>query len=142
MIKTIAIQTHQRIETINVTGQLAEMVADVVDGLAFFYIPHTTATLLICEDDEPLGNDLARVAEHWLAACRPFTHRRKNNPNAEAHILSAFGSHGVTIAIENGKLDLGTYQNLLLLEMDGPKQREIRCKVISATPSRETVSPQ
>ncbi|NJN81574.1 MAG: YjbQ family protein, partial [Caldilineaceae bacterium] len=39
--------------------------------------------------------------------------------------------NGITIAIENGKLDLGTYQNVLLLEMDGPKQRELRCKVLA-----------
>ncbi len=65
-------------------------------------VPHTTGTLLMCEDDAGLRNDLARVAENWLAACRPFTHIRKNNPNAEAHILSAFGGHGLTVTVEAG----------------------------------------
>ena len=96
MIKKLHIQTQQRTEAINITRQLGEMVSDVSDGLALFYIPHTTAALLIGEDDAELRNDLVRVTENWLANCRPFTHRRKNNPNAEAHILSAFGGNGLT----------------------------------------------
>jgi secondary thiamine-phosphate synthase enzyme len=102
----------------------------VAGGLALFYVPHTTAALLMCEDDEELRADLVRVARGWLGVCRPFTHIRNNNPNAEAHLLSAFGGHAVAVAIEHGGLDLGIYQNLLLLEMDGPKQREIRCKIV------------
>ena len=130
MLKKISIQTNQHTEVINVTQQLIDLVTGVSGGLALFYIPHTTATLLMCEDDAELRSDIVKVAENWLAECRPFAHIRKNNPNTEAHILSAFGGHGVTLAIEAGQLDLGTYQNVLLLEMDGPKQREIRCKVV------------
>lgn len=130
MSKKIQIETKDHIAVINITEKLAQMVAEVSDGLAFFYVPHTTATLLMCEDDAELRNDLVRVAENWLANCRPFSHIRKNNPNAEAHILSAFGGHGLTVAVEAGRPDLGAYQNIFLLELDGPKTREVRCKVI------------
>jgi len=126
------VETTQKTEVINVTEALAELIGDVKDGLALFYIPHTTASLIFCEDDAELREDLVRVAEKWLADCRPFKHIRKNNPNTEAHVLSAFGGASLTVAIEDGKLDLGTYQNILLLEMDGPKQRRIRCKVVSS----------
>lgn len=132
MITKTTVETHRKIEVINVTQQLAELVGGVSDGIALFYIPHTTAALLVCEDDAELRNDLVRVAENWLADCRPFTHIRRDNPNAEAHILSAFGGTGLMIAVEDGKLDLGTYQNALMLELDGPKQREIRCKMIAS----------
>jgi len=130
MIKKTTVQTGADVQVINVMPQIAELAAGAADGLALFYIPHTTAALLVCEDDAELRADLERVARHWLAACRPFAHRRNNNPNTEAHVLSAFGGHGVTVAIEAGRLDLGKYQNILLLEMDGPKQREIRCKIV------------
>ena len=130
MIQTIHIETSRTTEAINVTSKLAELTGDVDEGLALFYLPHTTAALLLCEDDDELRADLERTAELWLAACRPFAHVRNNNPNSEAHILSAFGSPGITLAIEGGKLDLGTYQNVLLLEMDGPKRRELRCKIV------------
>ncbi len=130
MIQKIHIQTTRTTEAINVTSKLAELIDGVDEGLALFYLPHTTAALLLCEDDDELRADLERTAKQWLVNCRPFLHIRKNNPNAEAHILSAFGGASVTLAIEGGKLDLGTYQNVLLLEMDGPKERELRCKVI------------
>ena len=130
MIRAIQIQTSQHIEVINVTEQLAEMVHDVADGLALFYIPHTTAALIINEDDQELRDDFVKIAKNWLAACRPFAHIRKNNPNTEAHVFSAFAGNSITLAIEAGDLDLGSYQNILLLEMDGPKRREIRCKVV------------
>jgi thiamine phosphate synthase YjbQ (UPF0047 family) len=61
-------------------------------------------------------------------------HIRNNNPNTEAHVLSAFAGTGVTVAIEKGEPDLGTYQNILLLEMDGPKKREVRCKIMRTAP--------
>src|ERR1700733_10428941 len=127
MFGSLTIQTQQKTEVIDVTGQAKSLVSGERSGLAFFYLPHTTASLLMCEDDEGLRADLIRTAERWLKDCGPFQHIRKNNPNAEAHILSAFGGHGVTVPIKAGQLDLGTYQNLLLLELDGPKERELRC---------------
>jgi len=130
MIKKITVQTQQHAEAINVTQQLLDMVAGVSDGLAFFYVPHTTAALLINEDDQDLLDDFAKIAQNWLADCRPFAHVCKSNPNTEAHALGAFGGNSVIIPIDEGKPDLGTYQNILLLEMDGPKPRETRCKVI------------
>lgn len=131
MVTRTTVQTHHKVEVVNVTERLAALVGDVRDGLALFYLPHTTAALLLCEDDAALRGDLVRTAETWLAPSRPFMHTRRNNPNAEAHLLSAFGGTTLTLAIADGKLDLGTYQNLLLLEMDGPKQREITCKAIA-----------
>jgi len=99
--------------------------------------PHTTAALLLGEDDAELRRDLVRAADRWLRDCGPFSHIRKYNPNAEAHILSAFGGNGLVVAVENGRLDLGAYQNALLLELDGPKEREIRAAALVGRPGGE-----
>ncbi|NIM94009.1 MAG: YjbQ family protein [Anaerolineales bacterium] len=130
MIKRAVVQTQRKTEVQDVTPLVADFISVIQDGVAIVYTPHTTASLILSEDDDELRNDIVRVAENLLAACRPFTHIKRNNPNAEAHILSALGGTSVAIAIIDGKLDLGTYQNILLLEMDGPKEREIRVKVI------------
>ena len=132
MINKICVQTDQKTEVINVTEKISGMVRKEFDGLALFFVPHTTATLLMCEDDDELRDDIVRTVDKWLSNCQPFSHFRNNSPNAEAHILSAFGGNGITVAIENGKINLGKYQNILLLEMDGPKKREIRCKFIGS----------
>ena len=130
--KKIIVQTQEHTEVVNITEQLADLVKEVQEGLALFYAPHTTVALLICEDDDELRRDLVQVAETLLAPLRPFEHIRNNNPNAEAHLISALGGTSLMVPILDGKLDLGTYQNILLLEMDGPKSRQIKCSLISS----------
>lgn len=131
-IRTIAIK-----EVIDITETVANLVAEVspavIEGIAFVSIPHTTAALILSENDKELREDLIRVAEQWLAGCRPFAHIRKNNPNTEAHVLSSFGGTSLAVAVSNGKLDLGTYQRILFLEMDGPKERTVKCLVAPVT---------
>jgi len=132
MFSHIIIATEQPKQVIDVTDAAVNLLKERGDGLAFYYIPHTTATLLMSEDDPELRADLIQVATRWLKGCGPFGHIKKNNPNAEAHILSSMGGHGVTVAVKGGKLDLGEYQRLLLLELDGPKKRELRLCCIPA----------
>lgn len=131
LVQNIPIQTTHKTEVINVTAQLAALLPTGATGLVHFSVPHTTAALIICEDDDELRADLVKAAENILADVRPFQHRRKNNPNAEAHIVSALSGTTLTLAVIDGQLDLGTYQNILLLELDGPKEREIHCMVIT-----------
>jgi secondary thiamine-phosphate synthase enzyme len=126
MFNQTIIATAQPKQVIDVTDAAVRLLHEQGDGLAFYYLPHTTATLLMSEDDAELRGDLIQVATRWLKDCGPFRHIKKNNPNAEAHILSSLGGHGVTVAVKGGKLDLGEYQRLLLLELDGPKKRELR----------------
>ena len=130
-MKKIVVETTRKTEVINVTQQLATLVEGMGDGLVFFSVPHTTAALIICEDDPELREDIIKVVENVFADIRPFRHIKKNNPNAEAHILSALAGTSIVVAIEGGQLGLGTYQNLLLVEMDGPQSREIRYKVLA-----------
>jgi secondary thiamine-phosphate synthase enzyme len=131
MHDTIIIETHSKVEVINVMAQVEAAVREVGDGVMLCSIPHTTAALLVCEDDDELRADLVKVAENWLNDLEPFTHRRNNNPNAAAHVLSAFGGFQILVPVCEGKPVLGAYQNVLLLEMDGPKKRELWVRVIN-----------
>ena len=124
MKKTI-IETTRKVEVLNVTAHVGEIARAAGEGVILLSVPHTTAALLLCEDDDELRADLVKVAENWLAQLEPFSHRRKNNPNAAAHILSAFGGSQLILSVTEGAPELGTYQQVLLLEMDGPKKREI-----------------
>ena len=111
------------------------MIGNVEQGVAVFHILHTTAALILCEDDADLREDLVKVADNWLRELRPFRHARRSNPNAEAHILSAFAGASLSIPIVDGKLALGTWQSILLLELDGPKRRKIVCAAIESPPT-------
>jgi secondary thiamine-phosphate synthase enzyme len=128
---TITVTTTQKAEIINVTALLALQVAGIEQGIAVISLPHTSAALIVCEDDDDLRADIVRAAQELFAPLRPFRHIRKNNPNAEAHLISAFAGTSLALGVSQGALQLGTYQNVLLLELDGPKTRELQCVVVS-----------
>ena len=129
-MKEFEVVTTEPMQVIDVTDRVARLVAERDEGLAFVSIPHTTAALLLSEDDEELRRDIIRVAERWLRDCGPFEHIKKNNPNTVAHVLSSFAGTSLTIGISGGKLDLGTYQRILFLELDGPKTRKVRLRTL------------
>ena len=133
-MKKITVQTSTPREVQDITDRVARMVTESSpgrgEGIAFVSIPHTTAALLLSECDEELRSDLVRVAERWLTGSRPFDHIRNDNPNTEAHVLSAFGGTSVAVPVTDSRLELGTYQRILFLEMDGPKTRTVRCRLL------------
>jgi secondary thiamine-phosphate synthase enzyme len=129
-MKELEITTEEKMQVVDVTDRIAELVIETEGGIAFVSIPHTTAALLLSEDDEALRRDIIRIAQRWLQDCGSFEHIKKNNPNTVAHVLSSFAGTSLSIGISKGKLDLGTYQRILFLELDGPKTRKIRCRTL------------
>ncbi|MCY3832622.1 MAG: secondary thiamine-phosphate synthase enzyme YjbQ [Chloroflexi bacterium] len=134
-MRQITVATEQKTQALDLTAQCQSMIGNVEQGVAVFHILHTTAALILCEDDADLREDLVKVADNWLRELRPFRHARRSNPNAEAHILSAFAGASLSIPIVDGKLALGTWQSILLLELDGPKRRKIVCAAIESPPT-------
>jgi len=131
-MRQITVETDQKTQVRDLTAQCQSLTSSVQNGVAIFHIMHTTAALILCEDDADLRQDLLKVAQNWLRDLRPFQHARRSNPNAEAHILSAFAGASLAIPVLDGKLALGSWQNILLLEMDGPRQRTVTCMAIEA----------
>jgi secondary thiamine-phosphate synthase enzyme len=130
-VSEFEIVTTEPMQVIDVTDRVVELIAGAEDGLVFVSIPHTTAALLLSEDDAELRRDIIRVAQRWLQDCGPFEHIKNNNPNTVAHVLSSFAGASLTIGISKGELDLGTYQRILFLELDGPKSRKVRLRTVS-----------
>ena len=126
------ISTSRQTEAIDVTAACQALLGGAQQGIAVFHVLHTTAALIVGENDRDLFDDLERAAENLLTGLRPFRHGRHSNPNAEAHILSALAGSSLTLPVADGKLVLGTWQRILLLELDGPKQRKLVCTTVSA----------
>ena len=125
------ITTDNKTQVIDVTEICQSMLGTVQDGVAVYNILQTSAALIICEDETELRADLVKVAENWLQGLRPFRHSRFSNPNAEAHITSAFAGTSLTIPVVDGMLHLGKWQSILLLELDGPRRRKLFCTTIA-----------
>ena len=107
------IDTDRKTQVVDVTALCQSLIAEAKNGIAVFNVLNRTAALIKCEDEPNLRDDLARVAEHWLAHLRPFQHGRYGAPNAEAHITSALAGTALTLPIVDGKLLLGSCQSIL-----------------------------
>ena len=128
------VKTSGRVGVQNVTQEVARLLqgSGIRDGIAVVSVPHTTCGLIVNEDEEGLLEDLRDLAECLLSPMRPpagFRHDRVDN-NAQSHLTSALLGHSVTVPVAGGALDLGRWQSILLIEMDGPRSRTLRAQVL------------
>ena len=95
------------------------------DGVLLVSVEHTTAALFLGESGSEMFADYERVATRWVAQQGPFEHETWNPGNAEAHVMSSFIGTQLLLPISDGRLDVGTWQRVILLELDGPRRRSI-----------------
>jgi secondary thiamine-phosphate synthase enzyme len=120
----IGVSSQRRRQLVDVTAFIQEGVAasGVDDGVCHVAVPHTTAAILLNENADPaVGEDILA----GLTAILPNVDWRHSEGNSDAHFLSTLVGHSVTIPISAGELALGRWQAVYLLELDGPRRREI-----------------
>ena len=129
---TIDITTHQKVEMIDITSRIRQVIAEsgLSSGLALLHVPHTTAGITINEHADP---DVARDVVMELNKIVPFEdHYRHGEGNSPAHIKSTLVGAQQWLIIAEGKPVLGTWQGLFYCEFDGPRQRKLHVKMVSA----------
>jgi len=95
----------------------------------YVYNPHTTAGLLINEGADPdVQRDLLGALQEIVPANYPYRHAEGNSP---AHLMTAMTGTSVQIFIEQGKLQLGTWQRVFFSEFDGPRSRKLWWKILA-----------
>ena len=127
------VETNSHEEAINITEKIQEIVSrsGEKNGLCNIYVPHATAGLIINEDADPnVMIDLFNALRKSIPDHAGWLHDRIDN-NAAAHIKSSITSCSVDIPIIDGKLGLGTWQGVMLLEFDGPRRRRVIVTIIS-----------
>ena len=129
----IEIETGKRCEIIDITDKVKDFVEKqkVKDGICFIFVPHATAAIVINENYDPLVREDICDALSKLVPRGKWRHDRIDG-NADAHIKSSIVGCSTQIPIENGKLCLGIWQGIGLLELDGPKKRKIILKIIKS----------
>lgn len=122
----LAIRTRKTQEMIDITPQVGDVVqrAGVTDGLCVVYVPHATAAIVINENADPnvcqdIMDALARMVPEGA-----WRHDRIDN-NAAAHIKATILGPSETVPVRDGRLRLGTWQSLMLVEFDGPRDRTV-----------------
>jgi secondary thiamine-phosphate synthase enzyme len=111
---------------IDLTARVADVVAraDLAEGLCSVYTPHATAAVVVNENDDPnVCVDVLDALDRLIPA-GVWRHDRVDG-NAASHIQAAILGPGETIPVRAGKLVLGTWQAIMLVELDGPRDRRV-----------------
>lgn len=132
----ISVQTQGRHDLQNVTQDIDTVIADsgISAGICVVSVPHTTCGLTVNEEEQGLVEDMVRMAVELLAplkARKPFQHDRIDH-NAQAHLTSSLFGCSVTLPVRDGRLSLGTWQNVFLLDCDGPRNRRVEITILGA----------
>ena len=120
------VRSHRKYEMLDITERVAEIVrqSKAAEGICSVYVTHATAAIVINENDDPNVCTDVLDALDKLVPEGVWRHDRVDN-NAAAHIKSAILGPGETVPVQNAKLVLGTWQAIMLVELDGPRERRV-----------------
>lgn len=127
-------ETPHRRDYINVTDQIEELVrkSGVQEGLCLVNAMHITASVYINDAEDGLLQDyddwLERLAPH--APTSQYRHNRTGEDNADAHLKRQVMGREVVVAITQGKLDLGPWEQIFYGEFDGRRRKRVLVKII------------
>ena len=128
------IDTKRKRETIDITEQVREVVrhSKLERGICHVMVLHATAAIVVNENDDPnIGVDLLAALERAVPEHAGWLHDRVDD-NAQAHIKAAILGPSETIPIRDGDLLLGTWQGVILVELDGPRaERRVAITIVA-----------
>lgn len=127
-MKTLQVQTHRREEMVDITAGIREQMRGVGwnDGLLLVYCPHTTGAITVNEGADPdVVRDLT-VNMNKLVPRKGDYHHAEGN--SDAHIKSSMFGCDQLLIVEDGTIQLGTWQKVYFCEFDGPRMRNVWLK--------------
>jgi len=132
LTKYLTFHTEKRREYINITDEVAGAVAEsaIKEGLALVSAMHITAAVYVNDAEEGLIEDIDEWLEE-LAPARPdYRHHLTGEDNGDAHLKNLLIHHQALLPITNGRLDLGTWQQVYYAEFDGQRRKRVIIKII------------
>lgn len=122
MQKEFSVSTKEKCQVIDITVEVKNIVssAKMKEGICVVYVPHATAAIIINENWDPNICDDFLDKLNELVPEGKYRHDKVDG-NGAAHIKSALVGPSETVPVKEGKLLLGTWQNIMLCEFDGPR---------------------
>lgn len=121
----LIVASRKKKEIVDITNTIEhELIKQkFMNGVCVLFVKHTTACLTTADLDP--GTDLDML-DAFEALMPKLNYRHPHNPShVTDHILSSIIGPSVTIPVKNGQLDLGTWQRIVLIELDGPRERTV-----------------
>ena len=131
MIHTLKVGTSRRIEMVEITSQIQDLVrqSGVTEGVCHIFSAHTAAGLTINENADPsVQADILMVLNKIISDQEAYRHAEGNSP---AHIKTSLMGPNLTVLVSQGRLLLGTWQGVFLSEFDGPRTRKVHLKIMA-----------
>lgn len=130
--KTLVFKSRSINDFIKITENVQEAVKEskIKSGMVFLNTLHNTAALIIQENDTTIHMDLIKILEKIVPLKEKYSHDYEGNENATAHIKSNLLKTFLTVPLKEGKLVLGTWQNIFLVELFESMEREVVVTVI------------
>lgn len=138
-VEELTVQTQERYQILCITEEVERIVAEskVVDGLVLVNPMHITASCYVNDLERGLHQDIME----WLEKMAPYhgkdgvdgpeyLHHRTGEDNGDAHLKRQLLGQQVTMPVQNGRLHLGTWEQIHYAEFDGQRPKRILVKVI------------
>ena len=118
----IIFSTSKRVELVDITDRVEEIVrkSGVKNGICLVFAPHATAAIIANEHERGLMEDIITKFKEEFPSDGKWKHNLIDN-NASAHLGSAMVGADRVFPIKDGELIRGTWQNIFLVELDGPR---------------------
>jgi secondary thiamine-phosphate synthase enzyme len=125
------VRTRKKIARIDVTKEVERAAKELgaPSGALLVSVPHTTAAVTVGETwDDDVTTDVERALAEWVPDVR-FDHAEGNSP---AHFLSEAIGVSCVVPVEDGRPALGRWQGIVLIELDGPRERTVRVAALTS----------
>lgn len=121
----LTLTTASPMDMVDITAMVQSVIdgEQIQSGFCFLYNPHTTAGLTINEGADPdVQTDIIAALERMVPRDIAYRHREGNS---RSHVMASLLGASVTVAIADGRLQLGTWQRIFFTECDGPRSRKV-----------------
>ena len=135
LTRHLTFRLPERMAFMNITGEVEQLVAEsgVREGLCLVNAMHITASVFINDDEPGLHEDYKKWLEHLApfdASPQRYAHNQTGEDNADAHMKRQIMGREVVVAITDGKLDFGPWEQIFYGEFDGRRPKRVLVKVI------------
>ncbi len=132
--KELWFEIPERMGFVNITPEVTKATREsgIQEGLVLVNAMHITASVFINDDESGLLNDYAK----WLERLAPhapigqYRHNDTGEDNADAHMKRQVMGREVVVAVTNGELDFGTWEQIFYGEFDGRRRKRVLVKII------------
>jgi len=132
LIMELTVNTRETTEFVDITRDIQQLIsssAPGANGFCFIFVPHTTAAVTINENADPsVKGDILKVLNDIVPWDAGYRHLEGNSA---AHIKSTLVGSSQWVTVEDGRLNLGTWQGIYFCEFDGPRTRRVHVRLMN-----------